>query len=172
MSSNTTTSTANTATTPSPSAPSPLPTEDSLKAEGLEEAEVKREEMLWEDVDTAKEIKDSDATEGFENIVVQPEHYALAVRALAYGTVVAVVGVTLSSAFACWYAGFTSFAEVSEYIKSGPSRRASKLEEEGGTVYHHTVDLLDPSSWNTAWERIITDIERIEATERKAENKE
>eukprot|EP00754_Rhynchopus_humris_P037680 Rhum_TRINITY_DN2013_c0_g2::Rhum_TRINITY_DN2013_c0_g2_i1::g.5403::m.5403 len=124
--------------------------------------------VVWGDYDRANDIKEGFATEGFEDAEVKPEHYALAVRALAYGTVLAVVTVTtLTCCVGRFYYGFTTVHEAVEYIRSSSERAIKKKEAEGVTVYRHSVNLLDPSSWSQTWDAIINDIERIEVAQRE-----
>ena len=125
--------------------------------------------VVWGDYDRANDIKEGFATEGFEDAEVKPEHYALAVRALAYGTVLAVVTVTtLTCCVGRFYYGFGTVREAVQYIRSSSERAIKKKEAEGVTVYRHSVNLLDPSSWSQTWDAVINDIERIEVAQRDA----
>eukprot|EP01060_Flectonema_neradi_P029377 TRINITY_DN4054_c0_g1_i1.p1 TRINITY_DN4054_c0_g1~~TRINITY_DN4054_c0_g1_i1.p1 ORF type:complete len:170 (+),score=40.20 TRINITY_DN4054_c0_g1_i1:47-556(+) len=115
--------------------------------------------LLWEDHDTAADIKKGEAVDGFEDVQILPEHYEMAVRALIYGTALAFIFVGGSSVIAMKYFGFNSLREVAHYIKTSPERKPQ-------AEIQHTIDLFQPSTWSTAWEAIIDDLKKLEEIER------
>eukprot|EP01064_Diplonema_japonicum_P024385 TRINITY_DN34946_c0_g1_i1.p1 TRINITY_DN34946_c0_g1~~TRINITY_DN34946_c0_g1_i1.p1 ORF type:complete len:178 (+),score=36.06 TRINITY_DN34946_c0_g1_i1:48-536(+) len=122
---------------------------------------------IWEDFDTAKEIHQGMATEGFEDVEIKPEHYAMGVRAFAYGTILAVFGVGCTSYIGGRYMGFTHWRDAISYLRNSPERAALNATTEGLTVYRHDVDLLDPSTWRETWDAIVTDVQKIEDEKKK-----
>eukprot|EP01063_Lacrimia_lanifica_P007121 TRINITY_DN14503_c0_g1_i1.p1 TRINITY_DN14503_c0_g1~~TRINITY_DN14503_c0_g1_i1.p1 ORF type:complete len:226 (+),score=85.51 TRINITY_DN14503_c0_g1_i1:60-680(+) len=139
-----------------------------MAQEAPKERAAKGEKTLWEDYDTAKEIHQGNATEGFENVEVKPEHYAAAVRAFTYGTILAVVTVGALSFIGMRYAGFTSIDDLAKYMQAAPDRQAADAEARGEKVIRHEINLLEPGSWSSSWEAILKDLEKLEEA-KKAE---
>eukprot|EP00755_Sulcionema_specki_P036305 Sspe_Gene.106623::Locus_84697_Transcript_1_1_Confidence_1.000_Length_720::g.106623::m.106623 len=120
-----------------------------------------QQQGVWDDCDTTEDIYNAMAHEGLEEAEVTPEHYALAVRALAYGTVLAFGFVLATSSLARWWCGFTSWSDVAAYLQAAPDRNADQLARQGVKVYRHTIDLTSPMSWSESWAAITADIEKI-----------
>ncbi|KAJ9473008.1 hypothetical protein DIPPA_33221 [Diplonema papillatum] len=129
-------------------------------------------EVVWDNCDTAGDIKAEMAMEGFEDVEVKPEHYALAVRAFAYGTIVAVLIVSGLSYVAGWFIGVSDYREALAYMRDAPHREAQAAIDRGEATYRHEIDLLNPSSWKDAWNGIIVDLEKIEREHRVADDSE
>ena len=124
-----------------------------------------KEQILWQDHDTAADIKRGEAVEGFEDVDIKPEHYELAVRALLYGTALAIIFVGGSSVACMKYFGFNTLREVAHHIRTSPDRKPQ-------SEFSHTVDLFQPSTWGTAWDAILDDLKRMEAIERSKKAEE
>ena len=64
---------------------------------------------------------------------ISPEAYAIAYKALGYGTLLGFLLAFLSARLLMWFTGFSSADEVLQFIRDKPSRHSKRLKEQGIT---------------------------------------
>nr|CCC91299.1 conserved hypothetical protein [Trypanosoma congolense IL3000] len=106
------------------------------------------EAPLWPDSDTAEEIMDEEryectgTTDGLQT--PSPAHVLLAWRALMWGTLYALLGVTAVVLLAMYASGMNSVSSVLHHLRSRPERELLRLAAEGHEVRHYVLDLANP----------------------------
>eukprot|EP01062_Namystynia_karyoxenos_P042971 TRINITY_DN31462_c2_g1_i2.p1 TRINITY_DN31462_c2_g1~~TRINITY_DN31462_c2_g1_i2.p1 ORF type:complete len:204 (+),score=62.41 TRINITY_DN31462_c2_g1_i2:43-612(+) len=128
-------------------------------------------QLLWDSCDTAKEIVREEAHEGAEHAEIKPEHYALAVRAFAYGSVLAVLGVTAITFAIGWCCGFRSVADALDWLRAQPQRQRERLKAEGHEVRVVEIDATNPGSWAAGWEAVKHELEQAQREQEEAREK-
>ena len=134
------------------------------------------DEPLWPDCDTVEDILKEESFSGGSGSAEEEgvtesdkgEYFALACKALLYGSVLAVVFVSiLSAAVSYFYLGFTSLEQAREYLRGRKERDMAQLrekirienaknnsgseEEDDLEIHQYTVDLTNPTE---LWEQL------------------
>ncbi|KAH9598545.1 hypothetical protein LSM04_003279 [Trypanosoma melophagium] len=108
------------------------------------------EPPLWPNSDTVEEIMDEerygDGDGKNEVLPPSPQQVLLAWKALMWGSLYAVVGVTVVVCLAMYICGMRSLSGVILYLRDRQERERRRLEEVGDEVSYYVLDLTNPST--------------------------
>lgn len=134
---------------------------------------------LWPNCDTPEEIMDEEryGADGEVRQAPTSEQVALAWRALAWGTVYAIIGVGALSVIGLKACGFSSAAELKAHLAAREDREQAKLRTtaeslpntDSSEVQHFVLDLTNPSDVPRQVQEIFDAVQRLAEKEASAE---
>ncbi|ORC87646.1 uncharacterized protein TM35_000212520 [Trypanosoma theileri] len=133
------------------------------------------ESPLWPNSDTVEEIMDEERYgDGEEEKVPppSPQQILLAWKALMWGSLYALVGVTMVVCIAMYTCGMRSLADVLLYLRDRQERERRQLEEVGENVNYYVLDLTNPSTLIQQVEEIWQALEDLANETDEEEGKE
>jgi hypothetical protein len=136
---------------------------------------------LWPNCDTPEEIMDEEryGADGEERAAPTSEQVALAWKALAWGTLYALIGVGVLSVVGLKCSGFSSLKELKEHLATREEREREKLqtsaqgnhdsdEDASGPLQHFVLDLTNPSDVPRQIQEIYEAVQRLAEKEASA----
>lgn len=125
---------------------------------------------LWPNCDTPEDIMDEEryGADGEERAAPTSEQVSLAWKALAWGTVYAVIGVGALSVVGLKVCGFSSVQDLKDHLSAREERERAKLRAsveststDGSDLQHFVLDLTNPADVPRQIQEIYEAVQRL-----------